>query len=334
MFGFACSKDNSNPVKSSPPKDIAASVMNQTMARGINFGNALEAPNEGDWGVVLQEGYFKLVKDAGFSCVRIPICWTCHARIDSPYTIDRSFFNRIDWAVNQAFSNGLVAIINMHNYDEIFSQPDAHRERFLAIWRQISDHYKFYKADLLFEFLNEPHDALTASIWNELILQTLQVVREKNPTRNVVIGPVDWNNVGSLSTLKLPESDQHIIVTFHYYNPFQFTHQGAEWVDGSDAWLGTSWKATRSETLAVIADFSKANQYATTYQRPIFMGEFGSYSKANEYSRVRWTKYVARKAEEFGFGWAYWEFGAGFGVYDRDNQVWREDLLEALIPKD
>jgi endoglucanase len=31
--------------------------------------------------------------------------------------------------------------------------------------------------------------------------------------------------------------------------------------------------------------------------------------------------------------WAYWEFRAGFGVYDPATDAWREDLLAALIPR-
>lgn len=48
---------------------------------------------------------------------------------------------------------------------------------------------------------------------------------------------------------------------------------------------------------------------------------------------VSWTAAVAREAEARGFSWAYWEFGAGFGVYDRDVKAWREPLLRALMPK-
>jgi endoglucanase len=30
--------------------------------------------------------------------------------------------------------------------------------------------------------------------------------------------------------------------------------------------------------------------------------------------------------------WAYWEFGAGFGVYDREQNRWNDALLRALVP--
>lgn len=48
-------------------------------------------------------------------------------------------------------------------------------------------------------------------------------------------------------------------------------------------------------------------------------------------SRVRWTRAVREAAEERGFGWGYWEFGAGFGAYDPVAEAWRPELLAALL---
>ena len=48
---------------------------------------------------------------------------------------------RVDWAVDQALAHGLTTIIDMHHYQEIMSAPEAHRSRFLALWRQIAAHY-------------------------------------------------------------------------------------------------------------------------------------------------------------------------------------------------
>ena len=62
------------------------------------------------------------------------------------------------------------------------------------------------------------------------------------------------------------------------------------------------------------------------------MGEFGAYEKADMQSRVNWTKFVREEAEARGISWAYWEFGAGFGIYDRKVKAWNKDLLNALIP--
>ena len=70
--------------------------INQLIGKGINLGNALEAPNEGDWVMIIQKEFIQLIADAGFESVRIPIRWNAHAMTTSPYTIDSSFIERVD----------------------------------------------------------------------------------------------------------------------------------------------------------------------------------------------------------------------------------------------
>ena len=41
--------------------------------------------------------------------------------------------------------------------------------------------------------------------WNALHAEALAVIRKTNPTRNVIIGPAFWNNVGWLDKLELPD---------------------------------------------------------------------------------------------------------------------------------
>lgn len=67
--------------------------------------------------------------------------------------------------------------------------------------------------------------------------------------------------------------------------------------------------------------------------RPLYLGEFGAYEKADLDSRVRWTNFVARESEKRNIPWAYWEFNSGFGVYDDFKKEWKVELLQALIPE-
>jgi endoglucanase len=76
--------------------------------------------------------------------------------------------------------------------------------------------------------------------------------------------------------------------------------------------------------LKVAADWSKAND------RPIFLGEFGAYDKADMASRARYTEFVARTAEKFGFSWAYWQFDSDFIVYNIDREEWVGPIKKAL----
>lgn len=69
----------------------------------------------------------------------------------------------------------------------------------------------------MFELPNEPRVAVTPEIWNELLVEFLDIVRHTNPHRAVIIGPPDSNHLSSLDKLRLPASNRSIMVTLHYY---------------------------------------------------------------------------------------------------------------------
>jgi len=308
--------------------------MNEKLGRGVNLGNALDAPNEGEWGFTLEEEYFQAVKDAGFNSVRIPARWSAHALDKPPYTIDPVFMKRVDWAVNCALSRDLPVMLNVHHYLELFSDPANHQERFLAIWKQIAEHYKGYPDTLLLEPLNEPQGKIQVTGWNTLLNKAIAVIRRSNPNRIIVIGPAWANTIGNIRSLELPKADRNIIVTIHYYDPLEFTHQGASWVTDRDsnAWMGTKWTGTGTEKKAVTDAFDTATAWAKKNNRPINLGEFGTYEKADMESRARYTKFVADAAVERDFSFHYWQFDSDFAVYDTKNKTWIKPLLDALLP--
>lgn len=306
--------------------------INNTLGKGINLGNALEAPSEGEWGMVIKEEYFSLIKNAGFNSVRIPIRWSAHTGTNSPYTIDEEFLQRVHQVVNRAVEQDLAVIINIHHFNELMEEPTQHKQEFLSIWDQVGRSFMDYPEEIVFEVLNEPHSNMTQSVWNNYLEKAISTIRTSNPGRVLMAGTAPWGGFDGLQNLELPEDDRQIIATVHYYNPFQFTHQGAEWVeDNADSWLGTTWTATTDQKENVDSDFNDVKEWAEQNDRPIHVGEFGAYSKAPDQSRNTWTRYVRTAAEQRGFSWAYWEFGAGFGVYDREKNEWRTPLLDALI---
>jgi endoglucanase len=311
------------------PTGIAAA--NKKLGRGINLGNALEAPKEGEWGVTLKPEYFKAIKAAGFDTLRLPVNWAGHARAGAPYTIDPEFAERVDWAIDQALANRLNIIVNVHHYAGMDQDPDKHLPRLAGLWKQIAARYRDRPAGVYFELLNEPHDKLTEDKWNATIPALLKVVRQTNPTRPVLVGPAQCNGLGALDKLELPKDDPNLILTVHFYEPFEFTHQGAPWVEGADKWKGRKWTGSDEEQAAIRQQFDKAAAWARGHGRPVFLGEFGAFEAVDRESRARWTRFVAREAEKRGFSWAYWEFCSGFGAYDPQAGAWREPLRAALL---
>jgi endoglucanase len=338
-------------------RERQAVQMNKLLGRGVNLGNALDAPSEGEWGVTLEERYFDLVKQAGFNSVRLPVRWSAHALTEKPYTIDPNFFNRVDWAVNCALSRNLPVIVDVHHYRELYTEPLAHKERFMALWKQIARHYKDYPDNLLLEIFNEPDDALTPEMWNEWLKEAHSIIRKANPTKTIVIDSANDAWISYLKFLKLPEDDRNIIVSVHNYFPLEFTHQGAAWVTrekiasfvkdmefinqsvppwvtvgDSNAWMGTKWTGTDAEKKAITDSFDIAAAWGKENNRPMNLGEFGAYNKADMESRARWTKFIAEAAVERGMSFDYWQFASDFAVYDTESKTWVKPLLDALIP--
>lgn len=310
----------------------AAFQMNQRLGRGINMGNSFEAPTETEWGNPWKPEYFRIISELGFKHVRIPIRWETAARSSAtpPYTIQASFMNRIRQVVDTALKYKLHAIINMHHHEALIADPEGQKARFLSQWGQISQFFRDYPDSLLFEVLNEPNGPLTAEKWNLFFADALTEIRKTNPTRTVLMGVAEWGGLSTISALQFP-ADENIILTIHYYNPFHFTHQGASWSEGSDAWLGTLWQDTEGERETVRSEFRAAKELSQQQHIPIHIGEYGAYSKADMASRVRWTTFMSRWFEEQEFSWAYWEFSAGYGIYNPQTKKLNTPLVDALL---
>ena len=74
-----------------------------------------------------------------------------------------------------------------------------------------------------------------------------------------------------------------------------------------------------------------AFQWGKANNRPMFMGEFGSFKGAEIGSRARWTRFVRTEAEKRGISWAYWEYHFTAGAFDPAANAWRPELLDALL---
>lgn len=310
-----------------------AHSINQKLARGVNLGNCLEAPSEGEWGVTWKAEYFKVMSDLGFNSVRIPTRWEPASRSLAvvPYTISETFFARMDQVIKSALSNKLMAILNMHHHNVLFANPDANLERFKSMWNQIATRYKNVSDSLVFELLNEPNGNLTPVKWNTFLREGIQTIRAISPERTIIIGTANWGGVGGLAELSWPDTD-NLILTIHYYNPFQFTHQGATWT-GSDTqgWLGTTWNNTEVERSVIESEFQTVKNFSSSKNIPVNIGEFGAFSSADIASRERWTTFCSRFFEKSGFSWNYWEFCSGFGFYNTTNKSFVEPLVRALL---
>lgn len=310
---------------------IDAFLQNRRLGRGVNVIGydpiwALRARGR------MQDRHFRLISEAGFNHVRINL-HPFKFMADAPdYTITPEWLETLDWAVAQALDNGLIAILDMHEFGVMARDPIGLKPKYMAAWRQWAPRYKDYPDSVFFELLNEPNGKLTPELWNDFLVEPYDLVRETNPDRTLIIGPAWWNGIDYIDDLELPENDRNIIVTVHYYHPMPFTHQGAAWSEHKNV-SGIEWHGTPEEQAAVRRDLGKVQTWSERQSRPIYLGEFGAYDKADMPSRSRYTSFVARYAEELSWSWGYWQFDSDFILYDMDQDGWVTPILDALIPK-
>ena len=275
--------------------------------------------------------HFAEIRGAGFDFVRLNL--QAFRFMDARNRLDPQWLLRLDKVVAEATKARLGIIVDEHDFDACSKDVQMCRMKLSAFWEQVAPRYANWPRSVAFELLNEPHDKLNGDVWNELFAQELAIVRRTNPTRIVVVGPTHWNATSDLPLLKLP-ADPNLLVTFHYYEPMRFTHQGAPWVEGTRNLSGVTW-GSEADKAKVRADFDKVRAWADANHRPILLGEFGAYDKSGTPVQYRATydRTVSREAELHGFGWAYWQFDGDFILWDMQKNTWVEPILKALIAR-
>jgi|tagenome__1003787_1003787.scaffolds.fasta_scaffold20916137_2 endoglucanase len=330
--------------------------------RGINLGNRLEAPNEGDWGGVIQAEDFPFIAQRGFDHVRIPIRFSGHAVAAAPYTIDPAFFSRVDTVLDQAAAANLAVVVDMHAYDELAADVAANRDRFVALWTQIAARYQSRPDTVAFELLNEPNGQLDTT-WNDVMLPAIQAIRATNPRRLLIVDSVFWADPTKLSALTLPD-DANILASIHLYEPKLFTFQGMAWmgppflttgvifpgppaapIDPVQAAKDASWAnqwfidyntkpaATNPSGPATIAaQIALIDAYRQGQGRSVYNGEWGPQSGGALDSRVRLVTAVRQQCETAGVGWAIWEDPVNMNLFDARAGTWLTAIVDALLP--
>lgn len=355
------------PARLELPEITPAQPLVAALRRGINLGNALDAPSEGEWGVVLTESHFAYAAQAGLDHVRLPVRFSSRAGLHPPYTVDPRIFARVDWAVQQARRHGLAIIIDFHHYEELMTAPDAHADRFVEIWRQVAEHFASAAPEVLFELLNEPYLALDPDRLNRLHARAVAAIRASNPTRTLILDSYAWAAAEQLGKLEFPTGergarDENLVASFHMYQPILFTHQGGEWMEPwyqtvgvvfpgppskplrpvhaarREAWVAEWFARYNREPTAenpsglstIEREFSYVDAFLQETGRPVYMGEFAVIDNADPLSRENWLRAVRSAAETRGIGWAYWDDGGDNLALDVATGSWVPEIAAGL----
>lgn len=363
----ACDKGSDAPLavdKSTLPADTVASMvvpvdytlgraMNARLGKGINLGNSWDSDgyDDGAWSNPIEDGDFKIIKDAGFNSVRLPVRFQNYSDY-STHTVDPDRLNGVYEDVSLAIANGLAVVLDFHHYMELntlgggahrgrtdsIALFQAEKEHFVGLWAQIATVFNaFPDSMLVFDILNEP-TIPNADLVNDVLLSAYMVIRAAAPGKTIMFESNNAAKFAQLSILKLPP-DGNIIFSGHYYEPYTYSHQGNGYPCKGDA----VYSNNASNDFLVYARLAK--QYYPDINGsyiPMNMGEFGISGQNNwecgleapsDAMRALWTKETVKAAEKYGLSFHYWGFThvGGFEAYDREGNEWFQGFPNALI---
>ncbi|MCA4896168.1 MAG: cellulase family glycosylhydrolase [Cytophagales bacterium] len=357
---FGC--QNSDSVKTTNELGIPISIGQAKIAldKGINLsGWFTDFSDPSLYASRFSADDLKRIKSSGFSHIRLPIATSLLFQENSPSVLNQQNLLFIDNAVKKAIGAGLAVLIDpIHNYDGGFEKKLATTSGFddkvVAYWQAIAKAFSTYATDkVFFEVYNEPHAAsgtvsgLSKSWWWPVQLKFVQAIRKITRNHFIVVGAEGWNNRFDLMNEK-PYAEENIVYNFHFYDPFLFTHQGADWTGwlpaqqasnvpypSSPAAVAALVSATSQQELKDIlswhgnqkynydsllkwvkpvADWGKRNNVVVT------CNEFGSYKlKSPRQSRLNWIGDMRKALEANNIPWAMWECDEGFGWIDYPN---------------
>jgi endoglucanase len=302
----------------------------------INMGNHLEPEHESGWGGKRVEASdFARIAAAGFGTVRVPVRWAHKTGKGPDYVVDPAWLDRVTEVVDQALAADLNVILNSHNFGALHADPAGNTAKLAAIWRQVAERFADRPTERLwFEIENEPHDKLNNANLLATLSPALAAIRETNPDRPVVIGGENWSGIDSLATLELPD-DPAVYPTFHYYEPFDFTHQGASWAGDPPPSVGRLY-GTQADAERLARDAAKLEAYIERTGRVPFMGETGAYDAHIALDqRIAYHRAVREAFAPSGIGVCAWAYTNTFPFYDREAGRWLPGLRAAFgLPED
>jgi aryl-phospho-beta-D-glucosidase BglC (GH1 family) len=277
--------------------------------------------------------------------------------------LNAEFVGRLDKAVDTMLADGLAVEIDLHPEDS-YKQPlrtDGNAvDRLTALWRRLAAHYATRDPErVFFEIMNEP-EVNDAYRWEGIQARVAAAIREVAPKNTIIATGPNYSSIADLLTQN-PLADGNVIYNFHFYNPHEFTHQGAGW--GTGWWVythGIPYPATESTMAELVKEVpDAANRFALenywldhwdghrirllideaaawghANNVPLICNEFGAYREhADEQSRMNWIRDVRTALEADGIGWTMWDYRGGFGVVSKqDGQAATVDekVVEAL----
>jgi endoglucanase len=330
-------------------------------SKGVNLTNWFQASSpQGIHFTKYTREDFSDIKSLGVDVIRLPINLHSMTLGAPEYELDPLFLDMLDDVVDWAEEFEINLILDNHTFDPAIDTEPTVYGILKPVWQNMAEHFKDRSDLLYYEILNEPH-GIDDNIWNIIQQAVVKDIRQIDSVHTIVVGPAGWNSYHNLDLMPIYEDD-NLIYTFHFYDPFLFTHQGASWTDPSmvslsdvpfpynasamppfpsdleGTWVQSTFNNYNND--GTVARVHELLDIAVKFQEErnvqLLCGEFGVFHyNSPEEDRTNWYGVIRDYLEENGIAWTIWDYHGAFGIYERNSDgIFDHDLnvplLEAL----
>jgi len=321
-----------------PPKRLVRLARGANICRWFRFGEESSAYLS-DY---LGDAEAETIRQLGITHVRL--CITPKVVMDQATGKIREENTRwVDAAIRRFHKADLLVIVDLHNEDREAELNSKWQEAFVSFWSGYATRLsQFDPEKTILEIINEPVFKNRSADWDTLNARLAGVIRAHAPQHTIMTSGADWGGIDGLQKLKLL-SDPNVIYSFHCYDPFAFTHQGASWTSddveplrdvpypsspGAVAPLLSELKsypeserllrgygAARWGKAQLAARFNEALKWGKRNQVALHCGEFGVFpTHAPASSRANWFRDFGQVLAANKIGWSVWGWDEGFGL--------------------
>jgi aryl-phospho-beta-D-glucosidase BglC (GH1 family) len=322
-----------------------------TLTRGTNLSGWF-----GGWGDYSPEhtsthitaADFKAMQALGIRYVRFPLEPTLLMRGGLLAPGKEELWKRIDDALDMAMNAGLAIDFVVFPRDDYKQQLSTQHgvDQFLMLWQVLAKHFASRDPErFFFELMNES-EVSDPYRWIGIESAVTAAIRQVAPRHTIIASGAHYDSIPDLIETE-PLPDANVIYTFHFYEPYPFTHQGAPW--GSIEWnyyKDIPYPATPEQIAAILPSIPGDNAryqlylygsagwnaqgiagrlaFAAAWGRernvPVICNEFGAFrDTAPPDSRARYLHDVRSGLEQQGIGWAMWDWSGNFGLVQHQN---------------
>jgi endoglucanase len=327
-------------------------------SRGVNLTGwfQVDSPGQIQFNLFTKQDIAN-IKSLGCDVIRLPVNLHSMTSGSPSYILDPLYVSFLDSVITWCEDLNMYLIIDNHSFDpNVGTSPDI-GNILTKVWSQTAAHLKDRSDYILYEILNEPHGISTSS-WGSIQNQVINTIRASDSKHTIIVGGSGYNSYNELSGLP-SYTDDNLLYTFHFYDPFMFTHQGATWTDPSMAPLSGvpfpydaasmpacppalkgTWVESSLNNYPFVGtvDYVKellniAVNFKNSRHVNIFCGEFGVFiPNSDPTDRCYWYEEVRKYLEENDIPWTSWDYKGTFGLFNgNSDELFDHDLNVSLL---